>query len=82
VTIVTTFKCFNMNPVQLEQLLHRFFGEACLNVDVYDTAGQKHVPREWFVAPFEVIEQAIHFVLSGEIVQFRYDSRRQKIIGR
>jgi hypothetical protein len=30
----------------------------------------------------EVIEQAIHFVLSGEIVQFRYDAARQQIVAR
>jgi hypothetical protein len=80
VAIVTTFKCFNMNPVKLEQLLHRFFGEWCLNVDVFDQAGQRHVPREWFIAPLDVIEQAIHFVISGEIVQFQYDGRRQEIV--
>jgi hypothetical protein len=28
VKIVTSFKCFNMNPQKLEQLLHNFFGES------------------------------------------------------
>src|ERR1019366_4912854 len=59
VAIVTAYKCFNMHPVKLEQLLHRFFGEWCLNVDVTDKAGKRHVPREWFTAPLDVIEQAI-----------------------
>ena len=82
VTIVTAFKCYNMNPVKLEQLLHRFFGKWCLAVDVFDRAGQRHVPREWFVAPLDVIEQAIHFVISGEIVQFEYNGDRQEIVAR
>lgn len=82
VTIVTAFKCYNMNPVKLEQLLHRFFGKWCLNVDVYDRNGQPHVPREWFTAPLDVIEQAIHLVISGEIVQFQYDGRHGEIRAR
>ena len=79
VSIVTTFRCFNMNPQKLEQLLHNFFGNSCLNIDVFDNAGNRHIPREWFIVPLEVIEQAITFILTGEIVNYRYDSERQEI---
>jgi hypothetical protein len=82
VAIVGTFKCYNVSPLKLEQLLHRFFGSACLDVEVTDNAGMKQTPREWFIAPIEVIEQAIHFVLSGEIVQFRYDSKLAQMVAR
>ena len=82
VKIVTVFKCFNMNPQKLEQLLHNFFGSSCLNVDVFDNEGRRHIPREWFIAPLEIIEQAIHFVLSGEIVHYRYDLEKEKIFQR
>ena len=82
VKIVTAFKCFNMNPQKLEQLLHTFFGSSCLNVDVFDNEGRRHIPREWFIAPLEIIEQAIHFVLSGEIVHYRYDLEKEEIVQR
>lgn len=82
VKIVTVFKCFNMNPQKLEQLLHNFFGSSCLNVDVFDNEGRRHIPREWFIAPLEIIEQAIHFVLSGEIVHYRYDLEKEEIFQR
>lgn len=82
VKIVTAFKCFNMNPQKLEQLLHTFFGSSCLNVDVFDNEGRRHIPREWFIAPLEIIEQAIHFVLSGEIVHYRYNLEKEEIIQR
>ena len=82
VKIVTAFKCFNMNPQKLEQLLHNFFGSSCLNVDVFDNEGRRHIPREWFIAPLEIIEQAIHFVLSGEIVHYRYDLEKEEIFQR
>ena len=82
VLIVTAFRCFNMNPQKLEQLLHTFFGSSCLNVDVFDNEGRRHIPREWFIAPLEIIEQAIHFVLSGEIVHYRYDLEKEEIFQR
>lgn len=82
VAIVTAFKCFNMNPVKLEQLLHRFFGRWCLSVEVFDREGHSHAPREWFIAPLDVIEQAIYLVMSGEIVQVQYDGMRKEIVAR
>ncbi|MDD3183300.1 MAG: GIY-YIG nuclease family protein [Alphaproteobacteria bacterium] len=82
VKIVTAYQCYNMNPQKLELLLHTFFGSSCLNIDVFDGAGQRHTPREWFLAPLDVIEQAIHFLLNGEIVDYRYDPERQEIVGR
>jgi len=82
VIIVTAFKCFNINPLKVEQLLHRFFGSSCLNVDVIDKGGLCQAPREWFIAPLAVIEQALHFLMSGEIVQFAYDPSKQEIVRR
>jgi hypothetical protein len=82
VKIVTAFKCFNMNPQKLEQLLHNFFGSSCLNVDVFDNEGRRHIPREWFIAPLEIIEQAIHFVISGDIIYYRYDLEKEEIVQR
>lgn len=82
VEIVTTFKCYNLNPQKLELLLHKFFGTACLNIDVTDSSGKRFTPREWFIAPLDVIEQAVHYIMTGEIVDFRYDPERKVIVGR
>lgn len=82
VKIMTTFKCYNVNPQKIELLLHKFFGSACLDIDVYDINGKRYVPREWFIAPLEVIEQSIHFILSGEIVDFEYDPHSKTIVAR
>lgn len=79
VSIVTAFKCYNMNPQRLEQLLHNFFGVSCLNVDVYDLNGKRTVPREWFIAPISVIEQAIEMIVSGDIINYKYKPDKQEI---
>lgn len=82
VHLLSTYKVYNTAPQKLESLLHRFFGSACLDVNLFDGNGQLYRPREWFVAPFEVIEQAVLFILNGEIVKYRYDVGRQEIVGR
>ena len=68
-----------MNPQKLELLLHTFFGSACLNIDIFDSKGQRHTPREWFIAPLYVIEQAIHLIISGEIVGYKFDVENSEI---
>jgi hypothetical protein len=82
VRIIMAYKCYNMNPQKLEQLLHNFFGKSCLNIDVFDKNGNRHTPREWFIAPLDIIEQAIHLVISGDIVKYRYDSTNEQIVTR
>jgi hypothetical protein len=80
VDIITTFECYNMNPQKLELLLHNVFGKVCLNVDVFDLEGNRHTPREWFVAPLNVIEDAIKFIISGEIIKYKYDELNEKLM--
>jgi len=79
VALVSSFKCYNLNPQKFENLLHRFFGKVCLNVDLYDSTGKRYTPREWFLAPLEIIERAIHLILSGDIVNYEYDEQIQNI---
>jgi hypothetical protein len=79
VLIVTEYKCFNINPQKLEQLLHNFFGSSCLNVDIFDEKGIRHTPREWFIAPIEVIEKAVEMIITGEIVNCWYNIETQTI---
>lgn len=80
VKIITSWKCYNMNPQKLEQLLHNFFGKSCLNIDVFDDKKRRYLPREWFIAPIDVIEQAIELIISGEVVKHRYDEKNMVII--
>ena len=81
VHLLGTFKVYNTPPQKLESLLHRFFGNACLDVNLHDHNGQLYRPREWFVASYEIIEQAVLFILNGEIVKYRYDLERGEIVG-
>ncbi|MCU0350754.1 MAG: GIY-YIG nuclease family protein, partial [Flavobacterium sp.] len=76
---VATYKVYNRNADKLENLLHRFFANACLDVDLFNEKGQRLNPREWFVVPFEVVEEAIQLILNENIVNYEYDTSSQKI---
>lgn len=82
VSIVSVYQCFNMNPQKLEQLLHKFFGKSCLNIEVFDKDGKKHHPREWFIAPLEVIDEAIDLIISTKIIDYEYDAQNECIVER
>ena len=80
VKIIMAYKCFNMNTQKFEQLIHNFFGKSCLNLDVFDATGKRYIPREWFIVPLEIIEQAIKSIITGEIINYRYDDEKEEII--
>ncbi len=67
---VATYKVYNRNADKLESLLHRFFANACLDIDLFNEKGQRLNPREWFVVPFEVIEEAIQLILLRSVFNF------------
>lgn len=80
VKIIATYRCYNMTPQKFEHLLHRFFIKARLDVEVTDKLSEQYVPDEWFIVPFDVIDQAITLVENREIVHYIYDHVDQKIV--
>lgn len=80
VHLISKVICYNLDAYKFEQLMHTFFAEVCLDIEVADKNGVKTKPREWFVAPLDVIEQAIDLFVSGEIVKYRYDIGRKNIV--
>lgn len=80
VKVVAEYQTFNMNTQKFELLLHKFFGHCCVAIDVFDNNGTRHTPREWFQIPYEVINHAVHLIISGEIVNYKYDRDKREII--
>lgn len=76
---VATYKVYNRQAAKLENLLHRFFANACLDIDLFNEKGQRLNPREWFVVPFEVINETIQLILNENIVHYEYDAEAKRI---
>lgn len=80
VKIVSVYEAYNMNTQKFEQLVHRFFSKVCLNIDIFGDDGKRYTPREWFILPLDIIEQAIELIITGEIVNFKYDEKSEKLV--
>ena len=79
VSYITSYRVYNIDAKKLEKLLHRFFGNSCLNIKIMGEDGEYHKPREWFIAPLEVIKQAVLMVENGEIINYLYNETKECI---
>lgn len=79
VEIVTTYELFNINRTKLENLIHRIFDAARLDIEIKDRFGNPVVPREWFLVPLFVIEEAVERIKDGTIADYRYDPREASL---
>lgn len=77
---VKVFDAVNLNANKFEALIHRFFGDTCLDIEIMDRFGKPFRPREWFLVPLPVVEQAIKMLIDGSIVSHRYDASGQSIV--
>ncbi len=80
VDIVVTYKLANINRRALEALLQKFFGAARLDLELKDRFGLQVEPREWFLVPLPVIDEAIERLKDGTIGNFRYDRELARVV--
>jgi len=73
VEVVATYKLAGINRARLENLLHRLFAPARLNITIHDRFGHPVQPEEWFLVPFFVIGEAVERIKDGSITDYIYD---------
>lgn len=81
VEIVATYELYNINRTRLENLIHRIFGKARLDIAISDRFGQPVTPREWFLVPRFVIDEAIERIRNGTITSYVYDPKVAMLTG-
>jgi hypothetical protein len=80
VEVVASFKLANIDRKALESLIHKFFADARLDLELRDRFGFEVEPREWFLVPLPVIEEAIERLRDGTIGGCRYDPGKAQLI--
>ena len=75
VEIVATYELFNISRTKLENLIHRIFGAARLDIEIKDRFGQPVTAREWFLVPLFVVDEAIRRIRDGSITGCVYDAK-------
>lgn len=82
VEVVTTYELFNINRSKLENLIHRIFDPARFEIEIRDRFGRPVVPREWFMVPLFVIDEAVDRIKDRTIVNYIYDPKSAKLVER
>ncbi len=82
VEIVGSYKLANIQRRKLERLLHQFFADARIDVELSDRFAEKVAPKEWFLVPLPVIEKAMDLLTTGAIEHCTYDRATASIIDR
>ncbi|MGI4779092.1 MAG: GIY-YIG nuclease family protein [Janthinobacterium lividum] len=80
VDIVATYKLHNLNRTRLENIFHRLFGAAQLDLTIEDRFGNPVKPREWFLVPLHVIDKAVQHIRDGSITGVSYDISTARLI--
>jgi hypothetical protein len=80
VEIIAEYKLFNINRTKLEKLIHRFFADAAYDIEITDRFGKPVRPREWFLVPLHVIDEAVDRIKDGTITECRYDAKAARLV--
>ena len=81
VEVVATYTLHNLNRTRLEAIFHRLFGAAQLDLTIEDRFGHPVKPREWFLVPLQVIDEAVERIRNGSITEVVYDTQSARLIG-
>ena len=82
VEIVAEYHLYNINRTKLERLIHRVFGAAQIDITVPDRFGKPVIPREWFLAPLDAIDEAVERLKDGSITRYRYEPNEARLVER
>ena len=75
VEVVATYKLHNINRTRMENLFHRLFSPAQIELTIPDRFGNPVKPREWFLVPLHVINEAVEHIRDGSIAGVIYDPK-------
>lgn len=80
VEVVATYKLHNLNRTRLENIFHRLFGAAQLDLTIEDRFGHPVKPREWFLVPLQAIDEAVKRIQDGSITDVVYDPETARLM--
>ena len=80
VEVVATYRLAGINRTRMENVFHRLFAPARLNVTINDRFGHPVQPEEWFLVPLFVIDEAVERIKDGSITAYIYDPSTARLV--
>lgn len=81
VEVVASYKLVGINRTKLEGIFHRIFAPAQLDLTIHDRFGHPVRPKEWFLVPLHVIDEAVRRIRDGSITNVAYDPKTASLVG-
>lgn len=69
-----------MNRIVLENLIHRIFGAARLDIEIQDRFGRPVRPKEWFLVPSFIIDEAVARIEDQSILEYQFDPKTMAFV--
>jgi len=76
----TLLKLAGINRTRMENLFHRLFASARLNITINDRFGHPVQPQEWFLVPLFVVDEAVERIKGGTITNYVYDPKAARLV--
>lgn len=80
VEIIAKYELYNINRTKLENLLHRVFAPGKLDLEIKDRFGTPMRPREWFLVPLDVIDDAVERIKENKLTEVVYDPSKARLV--
>jgi hypothetical protein len=80
VEVVATYKLAGINRIKMESLFHKLFANARLDITIPDRFGRPVAPKEWFLVPLFVIDEAVARIKDGSITQYLYAPKAARLV--
>ncbi len=80
VEIMASYAVANLDSSKLENLFHRLFASAQLDLTIEDRFGNPVKPREWFLVPLNVIDDAVSRIRDGSIMDYEYNAAEARLV--
>jgi hypothetical protein len=80
VEVIATYELYNINRTKLENLIHRFFAAARVDIQINDRFGNPVRPQEWFLVPLQTIDEAVKAIQDGTLGKLKYDTASARLV--
>lgn len=80
VTVIATYTLANINRTKLEAIFHRIFAPAQVDLAIKDRFGNLVHPKEWFLVPLSIIDEAVRAIRDGSITKKVYDPTTARLV--
>ncbi len=81
VEVIASYKLAGINRTKLEGIFHRIFAAAQIDLTIHDRFGHLVRPKEWFLVPLHVIDEAVRRIRDGSIINVAYDPKKASFVG-